>query len=74
MLYLEQIFNLHRKIVIEYGGKEPPMTFCAHLKSIRTEPPTPFSNLTPDCKPVAIKSRKYTKEDQTFIIKKLRNY
>ena len=45
------------------------MTFCAHLKSIKTEPPTPCSNLTPDCKPIAIKSRKYSQEDWIFIEK-----
>ena len=61
--------SLHKNIVIEYGGKEPPLTFCAHLKSIKTEPPTPFSNLTPDCKPIAIKSRKYSQEDRIFIEK-----
>ena len=45
------------------------MTLCAHLKSIKTEPPTPFSILTPDCKPIAIKSRKYSQEDRIFIEK-----
>ena len=54
--------SLHKNIVIEYGGKEPPLTN-------KTEPTTPFSNLTPDSKPIAIKSRKYSQEVRIFIEK-----
>jgi hypothetical protein len=31
------------------------------------EPPEPFANLTPDCHPIATKSRRYSQEDLLFI-------
>ncbi|XP_062891719.1 uncharacterized protein LOC134339275 [Mobula hypostoma] len=41
-------------------------TTCG-LSTLRIPPPPLFANLTPDCKPVAIKSRRYSAGDRAFI-------
>ena len=51
---------------VEYGGSKPTLTFCA-LTTLNVEPPMLFANLSKDCKPIATKSRKFSKPDQQFI-------
>ena len=34
---------------------------------LNMDPPEPFANLTPDCYPIATKSRRYSQEDLLFI-------
>lgn len=47
----------HETIIFEHGGKVPLLSVCVHL--------------TAHCKPVAVKSRKYSHEDRSFIRSKL---
>ena len=56
----------HDKIIINYGGTEPPLTFCA-LTTLNIDPPRLFENLSPDCKPVATKSLRHSRVDKMFI-------
>ena len=42
-------------------------SFVSTLGTLKVEPPKLFQNLTPDCHPVAAKSRRYTFEDRLFI-------
>ena len=56
----------HKSIVIEYGGSKPTLTFCA-LTTLNVELPMLFANLSEDCRPIATKSRKFSKPDQQFI-------
>ena len=56
----------HKKLIIEYGGPEPALSFCA-LASLKVDAPCLFSNLTPDCKPIRTKSRRYSVRDRLFI-------
>ena len=42
-----------------------------NLATVATTPPAIFSNLTPDCKPIAAKSRRYSQSDQQFIRKEV---
>ena len=51
--------NLH------LGGPKPTLSICALCK-LSILPPSPFSNLTPDIKPIATKSRKYSSTDRTL--------
>ncbi|XP_054259818.1 uncharacterized protein LOC128984513 [Macrosteles quadrilineatus] len=58
------ITKLHSNIQGWFGGKKPPLLVCSCAK---VEPPKLFCNLTPDCKPIATKSRRYSDEDVQFI-------
>lgn len=61
-----------KSVVIEYGGKKPELKIpnitpvCALAKA-SIEEPSLFANLLPGCKPIASKSRRFSKEDQEFI-------
>ena len=56
----------HDSVTFKYGGTKPPLSVCS-LTTLNIEPPSPFANLTPNCHPIATKSRRYSNEDQTFI-------
>jgi len=56
----------HESITIKYGGEEPTLKIC-NLSTLDVKPPALFQYLSPDCKPIAAKSRKYSSEDQEFI-------
>ncbi|XP_054267292.1 uncharacterized protein LOC128989427 [Macrosteles quadrilineatus] len=58
------IMKLHSNIQVWFGGKKPPLLVCSCAK---VEPPKLFCNLTPDCQPIATKSRRYSDEDMQFI-------
>ena len=56
----------HDSVTFMYGGTKPPLSVSS-LTTLNIEPPSPFSNLNADCHPIAMKSRRYSKEDLTFI-------
>jgi hypothetical protein len=56
----------HKNVVFNYGGPEPPLVVCG-FSMLNMDPPEPFANLTPDCYPIATKSRRYSQEDLLFI-------
>ncbi len=62
----------HKSVIIEYGGSKPELMIpkstpvCA-LSAASVEELSLFANLRPDCKPIASKSRRFSKEDQDFI-------
>ena len=55
----------HKSVILNYGGEEPPLEDCG-LSSLNVPTPSLFENLSKDCKPIAVKSRKYN-VDQKFI-------
>ncbi len=59
----------HESVTFKHGGPLPPLVICntATIKSINTEPPQLFAYLSNDCKPIAAKSRSYSKDDRDFI-------
>ncbi|NRB15973.1 MAG: DDE-type integrase/transposase/recombinase [Rhizobiales bacterium] len=57
---------LHESITLKYGGSQPPLTVCG-LSTLKVNPPSLFSNLTPNCIPVRDRSRHYSQEDREFI-------
>ncbi|XP_046844913.1 uncharacterized protein LOC124438758 [Xenia sp. Carnegie-2017] len=57
---------LHESVTIQYGGSAPPLKLCS-LTALNLDPPLLFQHLTEGCKPIAIKSRKYSREDKEFI-------
>ncbi|XP_054283469.1 uncharacterized protein K02A2.6-like [Macrosteles quadrilineatus] len=64
VLIRHAIMKLHSNIQVWFGGKKPPLLVCS---CAIVEPPKLFCNLTPDCKPIATKSRRYSDEDMQFI-------
>lgn len=60
------IFKEYSSIEISFGGQKPPLKVCS-LSSVKVAPVRLFENLTEDCKPIAVKSRRYSEEDSKFI-------
>lgn len=56
----------HKQVVIPFNGERPPFSLCGVLAA-RVKPPSLFENLSPDCKPIATKSRRHSPPDQQFI-------
>ena len=57
----------HSSVQIPFGGPLPPLSVCG-LTAIKNVPyPSLFENLTPDCRPIAVKSRRYSAPDVKFI-------
>ena len=56
----------HDSITLKLSGKKPPLVICG-LATMEIDPPSLFENLSPDCKPIAAKSRRYSVEDKKFI-------
>ena len=57
---------VHQYVQFNFGGKEPPMNVCL-LEMSGITPPSLFPKLSPDCQPIATKSRKYSSADKSFI-------
>ena len=55
----------HSQLIIDYGGAEPPLTFCA-LTASSVQPPKLFEHLSPDCKPVQTILRKQGIQNRRF--------
>ena len=62
--------ELHSSLKISFGGPKPTLNICGLLAG-NVQYPSLFNNLSPDCKPIAIKSRKYSSEDKYFIKKEI---
>ena len=66
----------HGSVVIKFGGAEPdlvipnPFPVCALLEASLGEQSL-FANLLPSCKPIANKSRCFSKNDWAFICQRL---
>ena len=56
----------HESIVLSLGGTKPALKVCG-LSTLNIEAPSLFHNTSPDCKPIAVKSRRFSKDDARFI-------
>ena len=62
----------HKSVTFQYGGEKPELeitgtdSVCA-LTTAMIDEPYLFPNLPQGCKPIAVKSRHYSKDDQLFI-------
>ena len=66
--------SVHKRLEFKFDGSKPPLVIdkttanpACNLATVSISPPSLFSNLTKDCKPIATKSRQYSKEDRAFI-------
>jgi len=63
----------HNSVTFNFNGNNPPLQFpfnqnsSCNLTSMQVEPPSLFSNMSPDTKPIACKSRRYSPDDMKFI-------
>lgn len=64
------ILREHCSIEVNFGGKKSALRICS-LSTAKVEPPLLFSNLSPDCRPIATRSRHYGEEDRQFIAKEI---
>ena len=56
----------HSAIEFKFPGDLPKLTFCS-VAEMNINPPSLFSNLSPECRPIRISSRKFSSDDQKFI-------
>ena len=61
----------HSSVVLNSVVTNTTLTVCG-FTTLRTKSPALFKNLTPDCHPVAVRSRKYSQEDRVFVNKEVR--
>ena len=57
----------HSSVQIPFGGPLPPLSVCGLATVKEISYPSLFKNLTPDCRPIAVKSRRYSTPDMEFI-------
>ena len=62
----QDILSQHQELTIYFGGSKPPFSVCG-LTTMNVEPPSLFSSVKPNCKPIAVKSRCYSQNDRQFI-------
>ncbi|KRX53722.1 Retrovirus-related Pol polyprotein from transposon gypsy [Trichinella sp. T6] len=63
--------RMHESVTLNYGGNLPPLIIC-DLATLRVDPTRFFAHLTPDCRPIATTSRKFSAEDTDFIRNEVR--
>ena len=56
----QDFMERHKTVVLTFNGKEPTLQVCALTPSV-------FTHLSSDCKLIAVKSRRHTKEDEDII-------
>ena len=67
----QDFMNQHESIEILFGGSKPRLTVCGLAKSLLPAPNL-FSNLSPDCRPIATQSRRFSDSDRKFIDQEIR--
>ncbi|XP_059059911.1 uncharacterized protein LOC131853113 [Achroia grisella] len=60
------LLKAHHSLELKFGGLRDPLKIC-NVMAANLPHATLFSNLSPNVKPVAIKSRRYSEGDQQFI-------
>ncbi|CAB0020557.1 unnamed protein product [Nesidiocoris tenuis] len=60
------IMQKHTRVDLNFGGNQPPLSITA-VTQAAVEPVRLFTNLDPDIRPIATKSKKHSPEDLTFI-------
>lgn len=60
------ILSRHSSVQVQFGGTRAPLNICS-VAMAKVKPVQLFKNLSPECKPIAIKSRRHSLHDQQFI-------
>ena len=61
-----------KSVTFHFNGSEAPLNLssvpdASSLEAMKVQPPPLFSSMSPQCKPIACKSRRYTSSDTNFI-------
>ena len=64
--------RLHQSLEIPFYGANPPLSLCG-LSAVNIDPPSLFEHLSPQCRPIATKSRRHSFQDTIFIEKKIQD-
>ncbi|KRZ75194.1 Retrovirus-related Pol polyprotein from transposon gypsy [Trichinella papuae] len=67
----QDILQLHFNLTNSFGGPKAPLTICG-LALAKIHAPSLFVNLSKNCKPVAVKSRRYSVAEAKFINNEVR--
>ena len=70
MILGQDFMRQHESLTVQFRGHKPALSVCG-LATLSAEPAPLFVNLTPDCTPVATKSRMYSAPDRHFIEKEV---
>ena len=60
------LLQLHTSLEMKFGGDKPPLKVC-NLSLANVPPPDLFANLKPECKPIAVRSRRFNPSQSKFI-------
>ncbi|XP_045457867.1 uncharacterized protein LOC123668118 [Melitaea cinxia] len=66
------ILGKHSSFELQFGGDKRPLKVC-HVMEASVPPASVFTNLSPNIKPIAIRSRRHSQEDQEFISNEISN-
>jgi len=68
-----EFLKLHKSVQFNFGGPEQSLQLGV-LEPLKCPNPVRlFQHMTPDCPPIAAKSRNYSKADQEFLESEYRN-
>nr|XP_026485607.1 uncharacterized protein LOC113393110 [Vanessa tameamea] len=65
------ILEKHSFLEFSFGGPKEPIIVCNVAEASIPAVPL-FANISADCKPIAIKSRRFSQDDKQFIIQEIR--
>lgn len=72
MIIGHDVLEKHSSLEFAFGGPKEPFVVCNVAEA--SVPAVPlFANLSPECKPIAIKSRRYSDDDRRFIEEEVKN-
>lgn len=66
------ILKTHSSLELQFGGEKESLKICNVLEA-SVPPASVFTNLSPSIKPIAIRSRHHSAEDQSFISNEISN-
>jgi transposase InsO family protein len=66
LLLGHDFMRLHKNVSIKFGGDRPTLSVC-NLIAMSIQPPALFSNLSANCRPIAVPSRRHCNDDRQFI-------
>ena len=63
----DDLLQQHKSVTFHFGGNRSELNVSAIMPTANVAYPDLFSNLAPNCKPIAVKSRKFSSDDQAII-------
>ena len=63
----DDLLEKHRSVTFNFGGERSDLCVSASMPTANVSYPDLFANIAPGCKPIAVKTRKFSTADQTVI-------